>query len=199
MTVIRIQSRRKWAWEWFWEIFFSYSKNSVLDFNVFVLVLFLFSISKILDVREQEQVREHVLEQLACSFVPDSHHFRSQYVPPIYPPILANVCLTRLKPFKDAAHARTESERIGNNYSKYAKDLKLTHKKSSTRRNASLRQVFNFLLKTRPLIGWQSHRYLIGWKSVVENLSNFKILRPMPILSKQNRDRRRQYRNETCC
>ena len=83
-------------------------------------------------------------------------HFRSQYVPPIYPPILANVCLTRLKPFKDAAHARTESERIGNNYSKYAKDLKLTHKKSSTRRNASLRQVFNLTLKIRPLIGQQS-------------------------------------------
>ena len=39
-------------------------------------------------------------------------------MPPVYPPILANVCLTRLKPFKDAAHARTESERIGNNYRK---------------------------------------------------------------------------------
>ena len=82
-------------------------------------------------------------------------------MPPIYPPILANVCLTRLKPFKDAAHARTESERIGNNYSKYAKDLKLTHKKSSTRRNASLRQVFNLTLKIRPLIGRQSRRFLL--------------------------------------
>ena len=56
---------------------FSYAKNSVLDFDVFcsrsVLVLnlknFLCSCSVL--VREQEQVREHVLEQLACSFIPD--------------------------------------------------------------------------------------------------------------------------------
>ena len=92
-------------------------------------------------------------------------------MPPIYPPILANVCLTRLKPFKDAAHARTESERIGNNYSKYAKDLKLTHKKSSTRRNASLRQVFNFASKARPLIGWQRHNFdwlKICWRKSIK-------------------------------
>ena len=56
---------------------FSYSKNSVLDFNVFcsrsVLVLNVknFSCSCSVLVREQEQVREHVLEQLACSFIPD--------------------------------------------------------------------------------------------------------------------------------
>ena len=55
---------------------FSYSKNSVLDFNVFcsrsVLVLNVknFSCSCSVLVREQEQVREHVLEQLACSFIP---------------------------------------------------------------------------------------------------------------------------------
>ena len=57
-------------------IIFSYAKNSVLDFDVFcsrsVLVLnfknFLCSCSVL--VREQEQVREHVLEQLACSFIP---------------------------------------------------------------------------------------------------------------------------------
>ena len=55
---------------------FSDAKNSVLDFDVFcsrsVLVLnfknFLCSCSVL--VREQEQVREHVLEQLACSFIP---------------------------------------------------------------------------------------------------------------------------------
>ena len=57
---------------------FSDGKNSVLDFDVFcsrsVLVLnfknFLCSCSVL--VREQEQVREHVLEQLACSFIPGS-------------------------------------------------------------------------------------------------------------------------------
>ena len=55
---------------------FSYSKNSVLDFNVFcsrsVLVLNVknFSCSCSVLVREQEHVREHVLEQLACSFIP---------------------------------------------------------------------------------------------------------------------------------
>ena len=59
---------------------FSYSKNSVLDFNVFysrsVLVLNVknFSCSCSVLVREQEQVREHVLEQLACSFIPDINH-----------------------------------------------------------------------------------------------------------------------------
>ena len=57
---------------------FSYSKNSVLDFNVFcsrsvlVLNVKIFSCSCSVLVREQEQVREHVLEQLACSFIPDS-------------------------------------------------------------------------------------------------------------------------------
>ena len=57
---------------------------------------------------------------------------RSQYVPPVYPPLLANVQLTRLKPFKDAAFARSESERIGNNYSHQAKDLKLVNKRKKS-------------------------------------------------------------------
>ena len=66
---------------------FSYSKNSVLDFNVFcsrsVLVLNVknFSCSCSVLVREQEQVREHVLEQLACSFIPGDNprYSRSEF------------------------------------------------------------------------------------------------------------------------
>ena len=62
------------------EKYFSDAKNSVLDFDVFcsrsVLVLnfkiLLCSCSVL--VREQEQVREHVLEQLACSFIPGVQH-----------------------------------------------------------------------------------------------------------------------------
>ena len=73
---------------------FSYSKNSVLDFNVFcsrsVLVLNVknFSCSCSVLVREQEQVREHVLEQLACSFIPDVHHEHEK----IYSLSVENIC-----------------------------------------------------------------------------------------------------------
>ena len=58
------------------EYYFSHSKNGVLDFNAFVLVLFLFSISKIFHVLVLfliEQEREHALEQLTCSYIPDSN------------------------------------------------------------------------------------------------------------------------------
>ena len=56
---------------------FPYCKNNVLDFTVFCsrsnLVLNIQTIfcSCSVLVREREQVREHVLEQLACCFIPD--------------------------------------------------------------------------------------------------------------------------------
>ena len=42
--------------------------------SVLVLNVKNFSCSCSVLVREQEQVREHVLEQLACSFIPVHHH-----------------------------------------------------------------------------------------------------------------------------
>ena len=58
-------------------IIFLIVRTMFLTSRFFVLVLFLFSISKLLcscsvPVGEQEQVREHVIEQLMCSFIPGS-------------------------------------------------------------------------------------------------------------------------------